>query len=173
MLTNTRARAAKPRSTRYEITCDALPGFILRVPPTGRKVFYARFRDAAGMDHRQRLGRMGLGFGADEARREAQVSLALRKAEARAGEPAPRLQASSATKYRSTPRLHILPALGDRRLADTSTADAADSTTPVPTAHAERTGAPEMCTYRIATPACVPEEQAANARPLGQDTAQS
>ena len=48
MLTNTQAREAKPRSIRYEITCDSLPGFILRVLPTGKKVFFARYRDAAG-----------------------------------------------------------------------------------------------------------------------------
>ena len=42
MLTNTQAREAKPRSTRYEITCDSLPGFILRVLPTGKRVFIAR-----------------------------------------------------------------------------------------------------------------------------------
>jgi hypothetical protein len=78
MLTNTQAREAKPRSTRYEITCDSLPGFILRVLPTGKRVFFARYRDAAGKDHRHRLGLMGPSFGADEARREAMAILAHR-----------------------------------------------------------------------------------------------
>jgi hypothetical protein len=45
MLTNAQVRDAKPRKTRYEITCDALPGFLLRVLPTGKKVFFVRFRD--------------------------------------------------------------------------------------------------------------------------------
>jgi integrase len=89
MLTNTQAREAKPRSTRYEITCDSLPGFILRVLPTGKRVFFARYRDAAGKDHRHRLGLMGPTFGADEARKEAMAILARRDEVASAGEPAP------------------------------------------------------------------------------------
>ena len=89
MLTNTQAREAKPRSTRYEITCDSLPGFILRVLPTGKRVFFARYRDAAGKDHRHRLGLMGPDFGADEARREAMAILAHRDADASVGEPVP------------------------------------------------------------------------------------
>lgn len=87
MLTNMQAREARPRPTRYEVTCDVLPGFILRVHPAGKKVFYARSRNAAGKDRRHRIGRMVPGFGADDARREAQVILALRHAEARAGAP--------------------------------------------------------------------------------------
>ena len=155
MLTNTQAREAKPRSTRYEITCDSLPGFILRVLPTGKRVFFARYRDAAGKDHRHRLGLMGPDFGADEARREAMAILAHRDADASASEPAPApktaataptigskspkirefacrfeqehidmyLKPATAAKYRSTLRLYILSALGDRRLDEVSTAD--------------------------------------------------
>jgi len=88
MLTNTQAREAKPRSVRYEITCDSLPGFILRVLPTGKRVFFARYRDAVGKDNRHRLGLMGPGFGADEARKEAMTILARQGAAASAGEPA-------------------------------------------------------------------------------------
>ena len=47
MLTNTKAREAKPRDARYEITCESLPGFILRVLPTGKKVFFVRYRNPA------------------------------------------------------------------------------------------------------------------------------
>ena len=68
MLTNTKAREAKPRDARYEITCEALPGFILRVLPTGKKVFFVRYRDAQGMDHRERLGLMAPGYGVDDPR---------------------------------------------------------------------------------------------------------
>jgi len=87
MLTNTQAREAKPRTIRYEITCDALPGFILRVLPTGKKVFFARYRDAGGKDRRFRLGLMRPGFGVEEARREAMTILA--RSEAPASEDAP------------------------------------------------------------------------------------
>ncbi len=88
MLTNTQAREAKPRATHYDITCDSLPGFILRVLPTGKRVFFARYRDAAGKDHRHRLGLMSPSFGADEARREAMAILAQRDEVASAGERA-------------------------------------------------------------------------------------
>ena len=75
MLTNTQAREAKPRDVKYEITCDSLPGFVLRVLPSGKKVFFARYRDAANKDHRRRLGLMTPEFGADEARKIAMVVL--------------------------------------------------------------------------------------------------
>ena len=155
MLTNTQAREAKPRSIRYEITCDSLPSFILRVLPTGKRVFFARYRDAAGKDHRHRLGLMSPSFGADEARREAMAILAQRDEVASAGERAPAaktavtapqigpksptirefacrfehdhidmyLKPRTAEKYRSALRLYILPALGDRRIEEISTAD--------------------------------------------------
>jgi hypothetical protein len=89
MLTNAQVREAKPRSLRYEITCDALPGFILRVLPTGKKVFFARYRDADGKDHRHRLGLAGPGYGVDEARREAMAILARREAPTSADAPTP------------------------------------------------------------------------------------
>jgi integrase len=79
MLTNAQAREAKPRSTRYELTCDGLPGFFLRVLPTGKKVFFARYRDTGGKDRRHRLGPMGPGYGVEEARREAMAILARRE----------------------------------------------------------------------------------------------
>lgn len=87
MLTNTQAREAKPRTVKYEITCDALPGFILRVLPTGKKVFFARYRDAANKDHRRRLGLMNPEFGADEARKIAMVILAQQGASTSVSEP--------------------------------------------------------------------------------------
>ena len=89
MLTNTQAREAKPRAARYEITCDALPGFILRVLPTGKKVFFARYRGADGKDHRHRLGLMSPSFNADEARRAAMIILATREGQASVHEPPP------------------------------------------------------------------------------------
>ena len=155
MLTNTQARDAKPRAVKYEITCDALPGFILRVLPTGKKVFFARYRDAGGKDHRHRLGLMGPGFGADEARKNAMAVLAQQGGSASVTETKPLasavvtapssgskapmirdfarrfeqehidmyLKPRTASKYRSTLRLYILPELGDMRLDEVTPAD--------------------------------------------------
>jgi hypothetical protein len=61
-------RECKPRAKMYEVTCDALPGFILRVLPTGKKVALVRYR-VAGKDHRERIGLLGASLSIDEARR--------------------------------------------------------------------------------------------------------
>jgi integrase len=103
MLTNAQVREAKPRTIRYEITCESLPGFILRVLPTGKKVFFARYRDVDGKDHRHRLGLVGPGFGVDEARREAMAILARREAPTSAGEPNPAAR-TAATAPISVPK---------------------------------------------------------------------
>ncbi len=159
MLTNAQAREAKPRATRYELTCDGLAGFTLRVLPTGKKVFFARYRGSDGKDHRHRLGQMRQGYGVEEARREAMAVLARREVPASVDEPppAPRtpvvapvvvpvvgtkmptlrefacrfeqdhidpyLKPQTAKHYKSSLQRFILPALGDRRLDDISTAD--------------------------------------------------
>ena len=68
-------RECKPRAKMYEVTCDALPGFILRVLPTGKKVALVRYR-AAGKDHRERIGLLGPTLTIDEARRRAAIMLA-------------------------------------------------------------------------------------------------
>ncbi len=47
---------AKPRKTKYELSCSVLTGFVLRVLPSGKKAYYIRTRDAAGKDCRRRLG---------------------------------------------------------------------------------------------------------------------
>ncbi|MDC0676075.1 site-specific integrase [Nannocystis radixulma] len=103
MLTNTQAREAKPRDVKYEITCDSLAGFVLRVLPSGKKVFFARYRDAANKDHRHRLGLMTPAFGADEARKIAMVILAQQGAGAsvsapKSGGPTPETAPSSGSK---------------------------------------------------------------------------
>jgi hypothetical protein len=56
-----------------------MPGFILRVLPTGKKVFFARYRGPDGKDRRQRLGLLGPAFGVEEARRAAMAILARRE----------------------------------------------------------------------------------------------
>jgi integrase/transposase len=67
-------RDVKPRSTMFELTCDALPGFILRVLPTGKKVFLVRYR-SDGKDRRERIGLWGLSLTVDDARRRAALML--------------------------------------------------------------------------------------------------
>ncbi|MBK7827231.1 tyrosine-type recombinase/integrase [Nannocystis sp.] len=109
MLTNTKAREAKPKSARYEITCDALPGFILRVLPTGKKVFFVRYRDAEGKDHRERLGLMVPGYGVDEARRAAMKVLAHAGDADATPEPSPRHEARAARSEPSAPRVEERP----------------------------------------------------------------
>jgi integrase/transposase len=68
-------RECKPRAKMYEVTCDGLPGFILRVLPTGKKVALVRYR-VAGKDHRERIGLLGPTMSLEEARRRAAVMLA-------------------------------------------------------------------------------------------------
>ena len=68
-------RECKARAKMYEVTCDALPGFILRVLPTGKKVALVRYR-VAGKDHRDRIGLLGPTLSLDEARRRAAIMLA-------------------------------------------------------------------------------------------------
>ena len=68
-------RESKPRAKMYEVTCDALPGFILRVLPTGKKVALVRYR-SAGKEHRERIGLLGPTLTIDEARRRAANMLA-------------------------------------------------------------------------------------------------
>jgi site-specific recombinase XerD len=41
-ITDTTIRTAKPRASRYEIRDSALPGFMLRVAPNGKKLFYVQ-----------------------------------------------------------------------------------------------------------------------------------
>ncbi len=111
MLTNKTAREAKAREARYEISCDALPGFLLRVLPSGKKVFLARYRDATGKDCRRSLGSLGPGFGVDEARRAAMTVLASRDAQEAAEPEPPRraVAAAPAKRQRAQPEPEVEP----------------------------------------------------------------
>jgi integrase/transposase len=68
-------RECKPRAKMYEVTCEALPGFILRVLPTGKKVALVRYR-VDGKDRREKIGLLGPSLTIDDARRKAAIMLA-------------------------------------------------------------------------------------------------
>ncbi len=51
-------QAAKPRAKRYEVTCSRVRGLILRVLPSGKKVFYVRIRSGRS-DNKIRIGLVG------------------------------------------------------------------------------------------------------------------
>ena len=73
-LTNALVRDARPRAKVYELTCTGLPGFVLRVLPTGKKVFVVRHR-VDGQDRRVRIGLWSATLTVEEARRRAAVLL--------------------------------------------------------------------------------------------------
>ena len=75
MITAAFVRECKPRASMYEVTCDALPGFILRVLPTGKKVALVRYR-VEGKDRRVKIGLLGPALSIEEARRRAALMLA-------------------------------------------------------------------------------------------------
>jgi hypothetical protein len=74
MLTTATVRELKPRDKMYEVTCAAMPGFVVRVLPTGKKVFLVRHQ-IDGQWRREKIGLMGPTLGVDEARRRAVLML--------------------------------------------------------------------------------------------------
>ena len=74
MLTNATVRELKPREKMYEVTCAVMPGFVVRVLPTGKKVFLVR-RQIDGQWRREKIGLMGPSLGVDEARRRAVLAM--------------------------------------------------------------------------------------------------
>jgi integrase len=59
-LTKTIAEAAPTKEAAYFVWCDALPGFGLRVLPTGKRTFYVDYRNGAGDRKRMKIGNLGL-----------------------------------------------------------------------------------------------------------------
>jgi len=51
--------AARPKERAYFTWCGDLPGFGVRVHPTGRKAYYADYRNAAGVRKRMKIGAHG------------------------------------------------------------------------------------------------------------------
>lgn len=76
-LTNREVAAAKPKPGRYVIWDTELPGFGLRVEPTGHKSFIARYRVGGGRGgilRQMTIGRYGI-LTPDQARRLARRTL--------------------------------------------------------------------------------------------------
>ena len=74
MLTTATVRELKPRDKMYEVTCSAMPGFVVRVLPSGKKVFLVR-HDVDGRWRREKIGLLSPTLGVDEARRRAVLML--------------------------------------------------------------------------------------------------
>ena len=73
-LTNAIARDAKPKEKTYDIADESLPGFCLRVTPTGCRAWGLRYRTSDGTPRRLSLGRVEA-VGVEEARRRAKKEL--------------------------------------------------------------------------------------------------
>jgi len=101
----------------YELTCDALPRFILRVLPAGKKVFLVRFR-ADGKDRRERIGLWGAGLSVDDARRRAALMLSNAAASEQADdEPGPLAAGKPARSERRQSQITVRE-LSDRFVRD-------------------------------------------------------
>ena len=94
MLTTARVRELKPRDKMYEVTCAAMPGFVVRVLPTGKKVFLVRHQVGDSLK-REKIGLMGPDLGVDEARRRAVLILGGYARDEAANEPVARRSARS------------------------------------------------------------------------------
>jgi len=66
--------ALKPQEKDYFVWDDDMPGFGVRVLPSGRKTFMIQYRDGGGRTRRKRLGRYGT-VTAEEAKKEARQLL--------------------------------------------------------------------------------------------------
>ena len=138
-ITKRLVRSAKPRGKKYEISCSSLRGFILRVLPSGKKVYFARCRHD-GRDTRQRIGLTSeLSFEDARARAGLLLTRGTTTPTGRAdsapapGDASPYLRdftrrfldghvdiavkASTARAYRLALKNHILPRFGGARLA--------------------------------------------------------
>lgn len=143
-LTKTVVDSAKPERDPYEIRDAAIPGFLLKVTPAGRKVFMVAYVCNNGQRRKPAIGRFGE-ITVEQARSIAQDWLAdVRKgrdpsAEKSAARRAPtvsdlfsrfitdyslpRNKTSTVEANRSYGKLYIIPNLGRTKVADVTRAD--------------------------------------------------
>ncbi len=136
-ITENLVRRARAKDRKYELSCASLRGFMLRVLPSGRKVYYVRHK-RGGRDTRARIGPADEISLAD-ARRRAAASLheprapsETHKTPPRPASPrlrefaarfdrehvAPYLKPKTQRQYRDCLRLYLLPTLGDLPMAE-------------------------------------------------------
>ena len=58
-LTKTAAESAAPDAKEYELRDTVTPGFLLKVTPTGRKMFMVAYTAANGQRRKPAIGRFG------------------------------------------------------------------------------------------------------------------
>jgi integrase len=146
-LTKTTVDSAAPRLKDYELRDTVTPGFLLKVTPTGRKVFMIQYRTNNGERRKPAIGRFGE-ITVEQARSIAQDWLAeVRKgkdpsAERAAAKLAPTMRElcdrfiadysepknsrSTVVSNRGYINRYILPALGPKKARDVARADVAE-----------------------------------------------
>ena len=143
-LTKTVVDTAQPEKEPYELRDAAIPGFLLKVTPTGRKVFMVAYVANNGQRRKPAIGRFGE-ITVEQARAIAQDWLAdVRKGKDPSAEKSaarraptvkelferfitdysePRNKPSTVEANRSYGRLYVIPQLGQIKVADVTRAD--------------------------------------------------
>ncbi|MDP1963678.1 MAG: site-specific integrase [Reyranella sp.] len=143
-LTKTVVDTAQPEKEPYELRDAAIPGFLLKVTPTGRKVFMVAYIANNGQRRKPAIGRFGE-ISVEQARTIAQDWLAdVRKGKDPSAEKSaarrvptvkelferfitdysePRNKPSTVEANRGYGKLYILPHLGQIKVADVTRAD--------------------------------------------------
>jgi len=143
-LTKTVVDAARPEKAPYELRDAAIPGFLLKVTPTGRKVFMVAYVANNGQRRKPAIGRFGE-ITVEQARAIAQDWLAdVRKGKDPSAEKSaarraptvkelferfiadysePRNKPSTVGANRGYGKLYIIPHLGQTKVADVTRAD--------------------------------------------------
>lgn len=143
-LTKTVVEAARPERAPYELRDAAIPGFLLKITPTGRKVFMVAYVANNGQRRKPAIGRFGE-ITVEQARAIAQDWLAdVRKGEDPSAEKSaarraptvkelfdrfitdysePRNRPSTVAANRGYGKLYVAPHLGQIKVSDVTRAD--------------------------------------------------